>query len=117
MTIRELYDAVGGDYDDFLKRIPREDLIGKLVVKYARSERFAELFAAYEAKDYKKVFDVSHTIKGMAANISFTEARNTMSEICEAVRNGEPKEDIGPLLKTAETQYRTLLELLPTAKL
>ena len=38
MTVREVYDAVGGDYDDVYSRIPKEAAIERFIRKYAETK-------------------------------------------------------------------------------
>lgn len=112
MTFREIYDEIGGDYDDFLNRIGREDRIEKWVRRFAENEHYDEMFKAYEAKDYTGVFEASHNLKGMAANISFNDIRDSISDICEAVRHGNPTVDMEPLMETVKAQREKLIKLL-----
>lgn len=112
MTIRELYDVVGGDFEDLMKRIPKESLVEKFVRKYVESGEFEKMKAAYEAEDYRSVFEISHNLKGMSANLSLASINATMSAICEAVRNGAPAEDISGMIETAQSQHELLVNTL-----
>ena len=111
MTVQEFYTATGGDLEDLLKRIPREAMISRFVKKYAESEDFDRMLLAYEAEDYRGVFEASHNIKGMTANLSLTSLTVPVSEICEAVRNGAPDKDISGLIKTAKEAQDKVISL------
>lgn len=112
MTVRELYQEIGGDYDDFVTRIPKESLLSKFVRQYVSGDEFARMIAAYEAGDYKGVFDASHSLKGMAANLSLNKIRETISAICEATRMGDPVNDISQLIETAKQDHEKLSSLV-----
>jgi len=112
MTIKELYQEIGGDYDDFVKRIPKESLLSKFVRQYVSGDEFSKMITAFEAKDYAGVFDASHSLKGMAANLSLKKIRETIATICEATRNGEPAEDISPLIEVAKKDQEKLISLI-----
>jgi len=111
MDMRELYLLVGGDYEDLVKRLPREDKLPGYLLKYAATEDMSLMVAAYEKGDYKTVFEKSHSLKGMAANLSLKEHAAVISEICEAVRNGEPQSDIKALIETAASNHNKLIKL------
>lgn len=112
MTIKELYDVIGGNYEDLMTRIPKENMIERFVRKYVDCKEFDKLAEAYEAKDYKRLFETSHNLKGMSANLSFSKINKTITEICEAVRKGEPKIDLSELMATAQKDYELLVNTI-----
>lgn len=112
MTIREIYSEVGGDYNDFFGRIPKEDKIITFVKMYAANTDIQEMISAYRECNYRKVFEKSHNLKGMAANLSLVKMQSIISQICEAVRFGDPKEDISELINQAEKDHELLVSLV-----
>lgn len=111
MTIREFYDAIGADYEDMIVRIPLEDMIGEFVEMYVSSGVQESMQEAYAGKNYRGVFETSHNLKGMCANLSLTVIRDLASDICEATRNGEPAEDISGKMQEAQAAHEKLVEL------
>ncbi|MCR5666110.1 MAG: Hpt domain-containing protein [Eubacterium sp.] len=105
MTLQECYEAIGGDYNDVMGRLPKEDLIEKFLKKFAEGEEYRQLQKAIEEKDHKEIFATSHTMKGVCANLGLKALFEVVSQLCESVRNGEPKEDIAPLVEAVKTQY------------
>ena len=63
MKLEELYQKIGGDLKNVMKRIPNEAMIGKFVRKYANDPTYNRLTAAVEAKNWKDVFLAAH-LKG-----------------------------------------------------
>lgn len=112
MTIRELYQQMDADYDDLLTRLPKEELVGRFLQKYIDSSDFEKMIKAYVDEDYEKVFETSHNLKGMSANLSLIKTQKTISEICEAVRNGPPQTDISDLIEQAKQDHALLLTLM-----
>lgn len=110
MTIQELYEKVGGDYEDVIRRLQKENLIDRFVRMYESGSKIEILVSAYQEQDYAKVFDISHDLKGMSANLSFHRMNQTMTEICEAVRHGVPQMDISGLVEEARVQHEQLSE-------
>ena len=70
MKLEELYQKIGGDLKNVMKRIPNEAMIGKFVRKYANDPTYNRLTAAVEAKNWKDAFLAAHTLKGLGENRS-----------------------------------------------
>lgn len=70
------------------------------------------MVAAFEAKDYKELFATSHNVKGMCANLSLKHFSNTVSDICEEVRNGEPAVDLTPMIEAAQAEHAALVSVI-----
>ena len=111
MTVQEFYIEVGGNLEDLLDRIPDEDLIISFLDMYLKSPEFNNMIQAYNERDYKMLFESSHALKGMAANMSLDRNFETIASICEAVRHGEPNVDISDLIKKATSEHHKLEEL------
>lgn len=111
MTIAQLYNEIGGDLADMTSRIPKENLIIKFIKKYAESDETAKLAAAFRENDHKRVFEISHNLKGMSANLSLKRITENISNICEAVRHGEPETDISDRIRQAEKDHELLVSL------
>lgn len=110
MTVRECYDSIGGDYLDIWNRIPKDDLILKFLKKYAAGKDFDAMLDAYERKDYQKLFETSHSIKGITLNLSLVKINQIITKICEAVRNGEPDMDLTELIELAKNEQHMIIE-------
>ena len=88
MTVKELYDQIGGDYADMRRRIPMDDMIARFVTKFVDDTSCSQLFEAWEAGDERAAFDAAHRAKGVCANLSLKKLAELSSEICEALREG-----------------------------
>lgn len=86
MTIQELYTNIGGSYDSVKKILPSDKLIGKFVQRFLSEESCKKLFAAYEAGDETGMFEASHALKGVCANLGMDELSRRASEISEEYR-------------------------------
>ena len=86
MTIQELYEKIGGSYDSVKKILPSDKLIGKFVQRFLTEESCKKLFAAYEAGDETGIFEASHALKGVCANLGMDELSRRASEISEEYR-------------------------------
>lgn len=112
MSVKELYEIIGGDYNDVLSRLPNDAFIIRFLKKYSATDEFNKMIEAYESKNYPALFEVSHTLKGMSANMSLTRIYKNVSEICESVRNGNPIIDLEPLINQAKEDQALLLDLV-----
>ena len=83
MELEELYQKIGGDLKNVMKRIPNEAMIGKFVRKYANDPTYNRLTAAVEAKNWKDVFLAAHTLKGVAQNLGFDALYRASSALTE----------------------------------
>lgn len=96
MTIEQCYREMGGNYAEVCGRLPSQ----RLVVKFARKfQSYAQLTAAMAAGDHDVAFRAAHTLKGVAANLSFTRLRTSASVLTELLR--APADTIPPAAASA----------------
>ena len=112
MDLKECYKEMDGDYDDVMTRLPREASVIKFLRRFAENGEFDELKIAAKDKDYKRVFELSHDLKGMAANLSISAFQKTISDICEDTRNKEPGDGFDVLLSKADEQHTKVVEAI-----
>ena len=91
MTLKELYDAIGGDYDQALKVLRVEKLADKHIRKLPDNAIFGAIAAAGEAMDAAQLFESSHAIKGVCGNLGLTRMAALASEISEEFRPGNAR--------------------------
>lgn len=107
MTIEQCYQEMGGSYAEVCGRLPSQRLVEKFVRKFLDDQSYAELIAAMAAGDHDVAFRAAHTLKGVAANLSFTKLRDSASELTELLR--APADTIpakaGPMLETVTRDY------------
>ena len=71
MTIQECYEAIGGNYEDFLGSINSEELIRKLKFMLLEDTSYMRLKQALSDKKSGAAFRNPHTVKGDCQNLSF----------------------------------------------
>ena len=86
MTIQELYEKIGGSYESAKKILPSDRMIGKFVQKFLTEGSCEKLLAAHEAGDETGMFEASHALKGVCANLGFNDLSKMASEISEEYR-------------------------------
>ena len=71
MTIQECYEAIGGNYEDVLRRLRSEALIRKFTLKFLEDQSYSLLKQALGDNNYEEAFRGAHTLKGVCQNLSF----------------------------------------------
>ena len=89
MTIKEMYDKVGGGYEEIFGRFGQDSLIDMFLGAFAEEPSFGQLKAVMEKDDMTEAFKMAHTLKGVCDNISFARLREDAYTITEALRNGK----------------------------
>ena len=91
MTIEELYKVIGGDYEQALKVLRMDKLIDKHIRKLSQNEIFDNLLNAKESLDPVALFEASHAIKGVCANLGLVNLSRLASDIAEEFRTGSER--------------------------
>jgi len=95
MTIQELYAAVHGNYDEAKTRLMSDRLIEKFALKFPADPTMKALMTAVDANDIPAAFAAAHTLKGVSANLAFTELATCASDLTEQLRpRTEPADDL-----------------------
>lgn len=114
MTLRELYDSVGADYDQAIRILRVEKLMDKHIRRFAASGLIEKLLAASETMDPAAMFETSHAAKGVCGNLGLKALYEAVSEISEEFRPGNPREhsdeEIKEKLRTIEELNEKTLE-------
>ena len=101
MTVQELYEQIGGSYDDAKRTLPMDKLIAKFVVKFLDDKSAERLFSAWDARDAGAIFEGAHAMKGVCANIGLTALSVSASALAEEFRPGSARS-----MDDAEVQRR-----------
>ena len=91
MTIQELYANIGGDYDQAIKVLRMDKLVDKHIRKLIANGVVERLIAAGESMDATELFEASHAVKGVCANLGLVTLSGAASEISEEFRPGNPR--------------------------
>lgn len=114
MTLKECY-AVIGDYNEVMKRLPRESMVIKFIFKFLDDKSYGNLMTSIQNKDYKEAFMSAHTIKGLCQNLSFTRLYESSHLITEALRSDSPDENlISELAEKVRADYTATVNTIET---
>lgn len=87
MTMRECYEAIGGNYEAVLGRLHSEALIRRFALKFLENQSYIQLKQALENKNYEDAFRGAHTLKGVCQNLSFDHLYEVSNELTELLRD------------------------------
>lgn len=96
MTVKEFYDAIGGDYSEAKNRLINDAFISRMLAKFAENNTFDEILKSYKNRDFQTLFSSVHAFKGVVGNLALTSLYKISEVITEKTRNvKEVKEDNG----------------------
>ena len=88
MTLQELYEMIGGEYEQAIRVLRMDKLIDKHIRKLTKNGVLEQLIAAGETMDPVQLFETAHAAKGVCANLGLTKLAAAASEIAEEYRPG-----------------------------
>ena len=91
MTLQELYQNIGGDYEQALRVLRMDKLMDKHIRKLTKNGVVDSLLAAGETMDQTQLFETAHAVKGVCANLGLTKLSAAAAEITEEYRPGSTR--------------------------
>jgi HPt (histidine-containing phosphotransfer) domain-containing protein len=91
MTLQELYQSIGGDYEQAIRVLRMEKLLDKHIRKFAQNSVVENVLAAGETMDPTALFETAHAAKGVCANLGLKDLSDAAGEITEEFRPGTPR--------------------------
>ena len=88
MTIQELYDQIGGNYEHAQQILRMDKMISKYLLKLTDSDVCEKLREAGASMDAAALFESAHAMKGVCANLGLDGLAAAVSEITEEFRPG-----------------------------
>ena len=114
MTIQELYEEIGGDYEQAKRVLRMDKLIDKHIRKLTTNGIIESLIAAGEELDPTTMFEAAHAVKGYSANLGLTAITSLASELSEEYRPGNPRkmsdEEVRAKVEEVRARYRKAAE-------
>lgn len=87
MTLQDCYTQLHGDYAEAIGRLMNERLMDRFVRKFPADPSMGQLNEMIAAGDNPAAFRAVHTLKGVAANLSFTELYRAAYDLTEQMRD------------------------------
>lgn len=111
MTLKECYDAMGGNYESVIGRLRKESMVQKFVLRFPNEDTFDVLKRSMAEGDYETAFRAAHTIKGNCLNLSFDRLYRSSNLLTESLREGyHPGAD--EYLRQVEEDYKVTVDAI-----
>lgn len=115
MTCEQFYNNIRGDYSRIKGLLPSDEIIIRFVKLFAEDTAFDELLEAVKNEDIKSSFEVAHKLKGISANLAFSELYESTNALTEQLRS--QKEPADPsLVKSVKQSYRAVIREINNLK-
>ena len=120
MTLQQLYEQIGGSYEQAARVMKVDKLIDRYVCRFEDSTVMERLRTAGENMDPEGIFESAHAMKGVCANLGFVHLAQAASELTEEFRPGISRcftdGEVREKLRSLEEQYQKTLEAIRTYK-
>ena len=111
MTIEECYNKMHADYADAQKRMMKDSLIERFMLRFPQDQTMQQLRDATADGDQRSAFRAAHTLKGVAGNLSLAQLAQSASALTEQLRDGTQMPD-KDLLATVEDDYALVVNTI-----
>ena len=91
MDLKELYEAIDGDYEQATRVLRVEKLIDKHIRRLPNNKVFEEMAAAGQSMDETQLFESAHAMKGLCANLGLMGLSDMASDLAEEFRPGDTR--------------------------
>ena len=86
MTLNECYQRMHGNYEEAKSRLSIDPMIEHFLNRFLEDTTMASLREAVAAGNIPDSFRAAHTLKGVSANLAFTELQAAASQLTEQLR-------------------------------
>lgn len=88
--VRSRLVEAGVDVDSVMERFMNNDaLLERFMRKFKNDPNYRQLLDAVKERDNDKAFTASHTLKGVAGNLSLSALQSQVSVQCDLFRGGD----------------------------
>ena len=108
MNLKGCYTKFGGDFDEVLGRLRREQTVQKFVYKFLDDKSFLLFEASMEDKNYEEALRAVHTLKGVCQNLSFTRLFKSSSLVTKALKENDWNKAVDMMPKLSKDYYETI---------
>ena len=115
MNLKDCYLKFGGDFDEVLGRLRREQTVRKFVFKFLDDKSFSLFEASMGNKDYAEALRAVHTLKGICQNLSFTRLFESSSLVTKALKENDWKQ-AGNMMPQLSKDYYEIVQAIEELK-
>ena len=89
MNLKDCYIKLGGDFNEVLGRLRREQIVQKFVYKFLDDKSFHLFETSMGNKDYEEALRAVHTLKGICQNLAFTRLFESSNLVTKALKEND----------------------------
>lgn len=115
MDLKECYTSFGGDYEEVLGRLRKDQTVQKFMYKFLDDKSYFLLETSMETNDYDEAFRAAHTLKGICQNLSFVKLYESSSRITEALRSKD-YDDAVEMMPSLSADYHRIIDCVKEYK-
>ena len=108
MNLKDCYIKLGGDFNEVLGRLRREQIIQKFIYKFLDDKSFLLFEASMENKDYVEALRAIHTLKGICQNLSFTRLFESSSLVTKALKEDDWNKALDMMPQLSKDYYEII---------
>lgn len=108
MNLKDCYIKFGGDFDEVLGRLRREETVQKFAFKFLDDKSFSLFESSIGSKDYEDALRAVHTLKGICQNLSFTRLFESSSLVTNALKGNDWSKAVDMMPKLSKDYYETI---------
>ena len=108
MNLKDCYIKFGGDFDEVLRRLRREETVQKFAFKFLDDKSFSLFESSIGSKDYEDALRAVHTLKGICQNLSFTRLFESSSLVTNALKENDWNKAVDMMPKLSKDYYETI---------
>lgn len=86
MTIKECYEALGGDYSEVLERMADPQMVEKFIALFLKDNSFDNLCTGIADEKRMESFCAAHTLKGVCQNLGLGDLLVPVDKLTEILR-------------------------------
>lgn len=105
-NFKEIFENYGADYNTTMTRfMGDEKMYMKFLDMFFKDENLLKMGQALEEGALTAAFEAAHTLKGVAANMGLSPLYQTVCDIVEPLRAGEPRQDYSMLYQRIQDEF------------
>ena len=109
---QEFYDSIDENYENVSSRMMgNQKLVEKFVRKFLEDPTYKQIKESVEKMDYDEILRATHTMKGIASNLEFTQLQQKSAKAVDMIRAGE-KETVLPVIDEIEKEYQKVVDAI-----
>lgn len=91
MTLQELYQNIGADYEQAMRVLRMDKLLDKHIRKLVQNGVIDRVLEAGKSMEPNELFEAAHAMKGVCANLGLTPLADAASELADEFRPGRER--------------------------